>query len=604
MSIGKYCATKSRLAYGILVALTFLLAISIPGYGQTGQAVTQPVATITKTDAIVASIPVEKCPAWIAVNPTTNRIYVINFDSGSVSIIDGATNKVVKTIPIGENPCSLAVNEVTNRIYVGHATDNTISVVDGNTNALLTNITVNSPVSRMTLNSVANRAYLANDDEGTLSILDLKTNMITAKTGIDTMLGLVVNPVTDRVYASIGNRMCIVAGKTNTIIEKLPLGNMAANCIAINPVTNLLYLSCYNQGKAGSVKVFSEKTNEIVATVPVGKGPLGITVNSITNQVYICNITDNTVSILDGITNTIIGMVPVTLRGSMPSDIAVNPTTNRVYVTNPSTKSVSVLDGNAFLTDEEKKYAAITHTPTNGIPNKFEESFVAEKLDPARWLVMGSDEFPGSTIDIKRKTDTAGSLRLCLDMRKSKDLVRKVHGVRTQDTVIDFEKTTEVNYMLDWNSDANSNNMAVGVYFSPEKPKLPQTDARNYLAVRYCGSPYGPGARLEVSVRVNGIIQTIYDENFSANPDDFEYRKISLQQIRISVDQKHIDVWENGKQICHYEFINMKKLNGPLPWTPAYLFIQQECDADQPMPQEVFISNISVNQVPEQPEQH
>lgn len=104
--------------------------------------------------------------------------------------------------------------------------------------------------------------------------------------------------------------------------------------------------------------------------------------------------------------------------------------------------------------------------------------------------------------------------------------------------------------------------------------------------------------RLEVSVRVNGVIQTIFDENYSADPDNFQYRTITRQLIRMNVDQNHIDVWENDKQICHYEFKTMPKLNAPLPWSPAYLYAQQECDADQATPQEVFISNIGVHQMP------
>ena len=40
-------------------------------------------------------------PEGVAVNPTTNRIYVANYDSNNVSVIDGASNTVVATVAVG-----------------------------------------------------------------------------------------------------------------------------------------------------------------------------------------------------------------------------------------------------------------------------------------------------------------------------------------------------------------------------------------------------------------------------------------------------------------------------------------------------------------------
>ncbi|MBV9176123.1 MAG: hypothetical protein JO327_08950 [Nitrososphaeraceae archaeon] len=36
-----------------------------------------------------------KNPLSIAVNPTTNKVYAVNYHSDSVSVIDGTTNDVV-----------------------------------------------------------------------------------------------------------------------------------------------------------------------------------------------------------------------------------------------------------------------------------------------------------------------------------------------------------------------------------------------------------------------------------------------------------------------------------------------------------------------------
>ena len=58
-------------------------------------------------------------PCGVAVNPTTNRIYVANLNSKNVSVIDGGTNKVVATVPVGSWPRGVAVNPTSNRISHG-----------------------------------------------------------------------------------------------------------------------------------------------------------------------------------------------------------------------------------------------------------------------------------------------------------------------------------------------------------------------------------------------------------------------------------------------------------------------------------------------------
>ena len=80
----------------------------------------------------------------------TNRIYVVNNGNGqgtTMSVIDGNTDTVVATVTVGNYPQGAAVNPVTNKIYVSNYCGNqfgcnatpaqgTVSVVDGATNRL------------------------------------------------------------------------------------------------------------------------------------------------------------------------------------------------------------------------------------------------------------------------------------------------------------------------------------------------------------------------------------------------------------------------------------------------------------------------------------
>lgn len=89
----------------------------------------QPVQTL---ELVIAEIPMGRLPFALAVNPSTNLIYVALSDTTTVSVIDGKTNNVTKTIPVGEFQWDIALNPSTNLIYVSDAAQTEVWVIDGN----------------------------------------------------------------------------------------------------------------------------------------------------------------------------------------------------------------------------------------------------------------------------------------------------------------------------------------------------------------------------------------------------------------------------------------------------------------------------------------
>src|ERR1700733_11154965 len=70
-----------------------------------------------KAQTVTTTLAVGGGPQAVAVNPVTNKIYVANYLSSSVTVIDGETNATT-TVGVGTNPNAVAVNPVTNKIYV------------------------------------------------------------------------------------------------------------------------------------------------------------------------------------------------------------------------------------------------------------------------------------------------------------------------------------------------------------------------------------------------------------------------------------------------------------------------------------------------------
>jgi YVTN family beta-propeller protein len=76
----------------------------------------------------IATVRVGSAPNWVGVNPATNRVYVTNPKSSTVSVIDVTNKTVVATVPVGSNPHAIGVNPTTNRVYVANDNDSTVSV--------------------------------------------------------------------------------------------------------------------------------------------------------------------------------------------------------------------------------------------------------------------------------------------------------------------------------------------------------------------------------------------------------------------------------------------------------------------------------------------
>ncbi len=90
----------------------------------------------------LATIPVGDGPEeGIAVNPRTNRVYVTNMYSDSVSVLQDDANvaniRWLLDIPVGDAPQGVGVNPAFNRVYVGNAGSKTLSIINGVTNVVI-----------------------------------------------------------------------------------------------------------------------------------------------------------------------------------------------------------------------------------------------------------------------------------------------------------------------------------------------------------------------------------------------------------------------------------------------------------------------------------
>jgi YVTN family beta-propeller protein len=296
-------------------------------------------------DSIISTISVGSGPTDVAVNPTTNMIYVINYNDNTISAINGTTNSVVSTIPVGSKPVFAAVNPVTNKIYVSNTFSNSVSVIDGAANSVVSTISTGFPPYGIGINPNTNKIYIACQYCQTAWVVDGRTDTIVKTlTGFYHNQGVGVDPSTNMIYVTGSiyrndNGITIINGTTDNVTGNIQFG-FNPFYVGVNPNSNDLYVGDYGQDK---VFLIDGATNSVVNTIPVGSSPYGVGVNPNTNKIYVANFGSNAVSIIDGTTNSVVSTIPV---GSNPWGVGINPNTNKIYIANQYSRSVTVIDGN------------------------------------------------------------------------------------------------------------------------------------------------------------------------------------------------------------------------------------------------------------------
>jgi DNA-binding beta-propeller fold protein YncE len=346
---------------------------------------------------VIATVPVGILPQGTAVNPVTNKIYVVNScgndpncaSSGTVTVIDGPTNNTL-SVNVGAFPDTAAVNAVTNKIYVVNncgsdltcSSDGTVTVIDGATLATST-VTVGSNPYGVAVNSVTNKIYVTNicgNDvtcstySGTVTVIDGATlGTVSVAVGANPYAP-VVNSVTNQIYVpnACGNdSSCQTDSGTVTVIDGVTNNSTSVNvgifpdAADVNTATNKIYVAnnCGDDPNCASTATMTVIDGATLATTDVAIGgfyPYTIAVNSATNKIYVpsncfgdpsCQSEPNgTVSVIDGVTLTYTS-VPA---GFSPNTMAVNTGTNKIYVANQcgsdsscqsSSGTVTVIDG-------------------------------------------------------------------------------------------------------------------------------------------------------------------------------------------------------------------------------------------------------------------
>ena len=184
-------------------------------------------------------------------NPTKELLYVADYNSNLVYVIDGKTDEVIQSIPVSRHPFTVRADPISNTVMVASLAGNEITFLEDMT----------GPTSVKPIHEV------------------VKTIKVSGGPwGID------IDPIRHNAYVT--NRGCecitVINILEKEIVDNIPLGDRA-QAITVDTSEHQIYASYLTQNKI--VKI-DGNTNQIVSSWDIESKPWSIKVNSSTHKFY------------------------------------------------------------------------------------------------------------------------------------------------------------------------------------------------------------------------------------------------------------------------------------------------------------------------------
>lgn len=299
-------------------------------------------------------ITVGSCPDGMAFDPVSGFVYVANYNSCNVTVINGTTDKVDTSIAVPD-PIGVVYDPGTNDFYVSNYTPGdatgSLTAINGSTNKVVS-----------VMNVGMNPAGLVYDpSNGYLFLIDSYYRNVS-----------VIDPSNGKFIANI--TLVSVPKTTGLMAGPAPGG------IAYDPVDGDVYfvdMYC-SSNSYSNVFVINATTHNVVRTWTVGRGAFRVAFNPIDNEVYVTNVNSGNISVINTTTDSISSLY----IDAGPAGMQYVPSSGTLYVANPVRNEVSVINtstdlicsnitvGNApfsLVTDSQNGYIYITNKYSNNV---------------------------------------------------------------------------------------------------------------------------------------------------------------------------------------------------------------------------------------------
>ncbi|WP_328691666.1 IPT/TIG domain-containing protein [Streptomyces caniferus] len=290
-------------------------------------------------EPLVTEIPVGHAPLWAAITPDGRHVYVTNFGTSSISVIDTATRTVITTIAVTNGPWEIVITPDGLRAYVACFGTDSVAVIDTATHSVTSTIPgLNKPLG-LTVTPDGSRLYAASLGGDRVDVISTATDTLIASVPLSSgPRGVAVTPDGSQVYVTEegANTVEVIDTAGHTVIATIE-GFLFPRGVAVSPDGQRAYVSEYGGNRLGVIDTVTHSVASTLTGLPI---PLGVAVGHNGLLAYVTCDGDDSVAVIDLVRNEVIDTVP---GFHAPAWLVITPDDLEVYVVNNGNETVSVL---------------------------------------------------------------------------------------------------------------------------------------------------------------------------------------------------------------------------------------------------------------------
>jgi len=277
-------------------------------------------------------------PAAVASLPA--RLYVPNEADATVSVVDVATLTVIGTIPVGLLPEHVTPNWDFSRLYVSNYASPFLSVIDARTGELLSPVDAPTPYN-LYFTPDGTTAVVMAEEIDRVDFFDRLTWQPLGQLAIP-WRGI------DHADFSAGGRFLLASTEyaghvlkidvvTRTIVGDVAVGGLPID-VKLSPDGRVFYVS--NQSRNG-VSIIDPIAMSEIGFLPTGTGAHGMAISRDTQFLYVTNRIAGTISVISFATRQVVATWQI---GGSPDMLQVSPDGTQLWTSNRFGSTVSAID--------------------------------------------------------------------------------------------------------------------------------------------------------------------------------------------------------------------------------------------------------------------
>ena len=282
------------------------------------------------------------------------KVYVSNYLSKSISIIDYDTLTLEKEIKLDENiyPHHFCIDKEKNRMYLPSSSNGILYVLDMKNEKIIDSSSFGGSLTQIAM--YEEEIFIANEDSNSIYFLDRNTLDPIGMICVDDMAhGFCIDLTRKKLYVPCMDSITCI-DIINKIIESKIDINLKAWHVQLDKYKNEIYISTLD----GSVVVVDENTMTIKRVFEEFLLPVQISFNYKDKKIYVADLGYKNIKMLDYNQGKYIGSIDI---DGIPQGLEISPDEERLFISDTQKNSVKVYD---TLTNQLIKEIKVGKEPT------------------------------------------------------------------------------------------------------------------------------------------------------------------------------------------------------------------------------------------------